>query len=221
MSLFDPELPVEIILVDSTRHITVCIDADEEDREFFPEICSQVRETVLGALEKVLDVMRLTEIQVSAAVLCPCKESSEAHCASHFKLMTKYFLRCSKTNAHVGRAQEEHMMWRCSDKQSPPRNESSESLSLPMLMKLGIPEQVSTGFKKFGTLLLNDATGVQVNSIDDELRGNHERTATRILEEWLKGKGLPVTLDSLLDTLRACNLNTLADRVSMSLRAQK
>ena len=34
-------LPVKIVLVNST-HITVHIDADEKDREIFPEICSQV-----------------------------------------------------------------------------------------------------------------------------------------------------------------------------------
>ena len=221
VSLFGPDLPFKIVLVDSTSHITVYIDADEEDREIFHEICSRVWETMFGALMKVFDMMRLTKIEVSPAVLCPCKESYKAHYAHHFKLKTKYFLRCSKTNAHVGKAQEEHMMWLCTDKESPSGNQSSENLSLPTLIKLGLPEQVSTSFKNFGTLLLNDATGVQVNSIEDELRGNHERIATRILEEWLKGRGLPVTWDTLLSTLRVCNLNTLADRVSTSVHAQK
>ena len=89
--------------------------------------------------------------------------------------------------------------------------------SLPLLYKLDVPEQVGVGFKKFGTLLLNDGTGAQVTSIEEEFRGNHEKITTRILEEWLKGKGLSVTWEVLLDTLRACKLNTLADQIQTSL----
>ena len=89
--------------------------------------------------------------------------------------------------------------------------------SLPLLYKLGVPEQVGVGFKKFGTLLLNDGTGAQVNSIEEEFRDNHEKITTRILEEWLKGEGLSVTWEVLLDTLQACKLNTLADQIQTAL----
>jgi hypothetical protein len=88
-----------------------------------------------------------------------------------------------------------------------------EQPSLPLLYKLNVPEQVGMCFKKFGTLLLNDGTGVRVSGIEDELRGHHEKITTRILESWLKGEGLSVTWETLVDTLRACNLNTLADNI--------
>ena len=112
VSLFHPNLPVKkIVLIDSVRHITVYIDTDEIDYELLPEICSQVRETVTGAVKKVLDIMTLTEIEVSPAVLCPCETSSEAHSAHHFKMKSKNFIRCSIKSTCFKKAQDRHMMW--------------------------------------------------------------------------------------------------------------
>ena len=119
VSLHDPELN-KIVLVDSTRHITVYIDADDDDCEFLPEICSQIRETVCNALKTVFEIMRLVEVEVSPAVLCPCKESSEPHSACLFKGKSKHFLRCSITDSRVGEAQEKHMMWLGNDEKSQP-----------------------------------------------------------------------------------------------------
>ena len=110
-SLYDNNLPVKIILVDVARHIEVYIDSDEEDRDILPQICSQVCQTVFRAIKKVFDVMRLTEIEVSPAVLCPCKEIAEAHPALHFAALNKNYLRCSKTESRAGRADNQHMMW--------------------------------------------------------------------------------------------------------------
>ena len=220
VSLFDPELSVKIVLVDSTRHIAVHID--EDDREFLPEISSQVRETVFGAVKKVFDVMKLTEIEVSPAVLCPCSESSEAHCASycarHFKQKTQHILRCPKTNTRVGDVVEDYILkWLCSDKELQPVDQSNDNLSLDRLVELRVPEQVSTKFRKFGTLLLKDGTGAHVDNIEEGLRGMPERINTEILKDWLRGKGLPVTWGSLLHTLRACELNELANKIQKSL----
>ena len=111
VSLFDPSLPVKIVLVDATSHVKVYIDSDEDDRDILPEVCSQVCQTVFGALEKVFDVMQLSEIDMTPAVMCPCKEISETHFASHFTVMNKNYLRCSKTNTRVGIADAQHMMW--------------------------------------------------------------------------------------------------------------
>ena len=217
VSFFDADLPCKIVLVDSGSHITVYIDADEDYRELFPDMCNQIREKVFGALKMVFDIMRLTEIEVLPAVLCPCNKLSETHCALHFETMKRHFLRCSKTNAHVGKAREEHMMWLYCDKPSQPRNQSSENLSLPTLIKFDVPEQVGTKFRKFGILLLEDQNGTQVDSIDDEFRGNTERINTKILQCWLQGKGLSVSWEALLNTLRACSLNELANQIESSM----
>ena len=221
VSLSDPDLPVKIVLVDSAHHITVYIDADDEDRDLFPEICSRVGKAVFGAVKKVFDIMRLSEIEVSPAVLCPCKKSSEVHCACHIEVLARHFLRCSKTNDRVARVQEEYIMkWLCSDKELQPVDQSNDNLSLDRLVKLGVPQHVSTSFTTFGTLLLKDRTGVQVQNIESELRGVVEDINTRILQYWLQGKGLPVTWGSLLDTLRQCNLHTLADQIQASTYTQ-
>ena len=209
MSLFNPELTVNIILIDSTRYIMVYIDTDEDDLQLlYPEICFQVRETVFNALYRVFNIMELTEIEISPAVLCPCKKFSETHYALYFK---KPFLRCSKTNARVTRAREEHMMWLSSGKKF------RVQPSLSTLIKLSIPEQVGTKFEMFGTLLLHDATGVQVDILEVETRGNPVKINKRILKYWLQGKGLPVSWETLLDTLRACSLNELADQLQSSI----
>ena len=110
-SLFDPDLPVTIVVVDANRQIEVYLESDEEDRDILPEICSKVVETVFGAIHKVFDVIRLTEIEISPAVLCPCQDKSVTHSAYHYTALKRDYLRCSKTNARVGKAQAQHMMW--------------------------------------------------------------------------------------------------------------
>ena len=43
--------------------------------------------------------------------------------------------------------------------------------------------------------------------------GNFEDVVLRILQEWLEGKGLPVTWETLLQTLRNAGLPALAERI--------
>jgi hypothetical protein len=106
------------------------------------------------------------------------------------------------------------MMWFGSEEQAVSGTDSN--LSLPMLLKLHVPEHVGTNFKKFGILLLNDLKGAQVDIIETELRGNVEDIITKILQYWFQGKGRSVTWEILLDTLRACNLNEFADQIQQT-----
>ena len=110
-SLFDPDLPVTIVLVDANHQIEVYLESKLDVRKILPGICSKVVETVFGAVHKVFDVMRLTEIEISPAVLCPCQDKSVAHSACHYTTLKIDFLRCSKTGDTVGNAQAQHMMW--------------------------------------------------------------------------------------------------------------
>ena len=110
-SLFDPDLPVTIVVVDANHQIEVYLESKLEVRKILPGICSKVVETVFGAVHKVFDVMRLTEIEISPAVLCPCQDKSVAHSACHYTTLKIDFLRCSKTGDTVGNAQAQHMMW--------------------------------------------------------------------------------------------------------------
>jgi len=65
----------------------------------------------------------------------------------------------------------------------------------------------------FGTFLLNDKTGSQVNTIKKACHYDPEEIVTTILEEWLTGKGRPCTWKILIETLRDCDLNGLADQI--------
>ena len=80
---------------------------------------------------------------------------------------------------------------------------SDERPTLPELMELDIPQLVGTNYEKFGTLLLNDDTGIQVESIEAEYRGNSEKINTKILREWLKGRGSSVTWNAIVTVLRS------------------
>lgn len=69
----------------------------------------------------------------------------------------------------------------------------------------------------FGIFLLNDETGSRVNSIEDECHGKPERINTKIMEMWLTGEGEPCTWQTLINTLRDCDLNVLADQILKAL----
>ena len=52
-----------------------------------------------------------------------------------------------------------------------------------------------------------------MDTITSDCRGISEDIMLKILQEWLKGKGLPATWKSLIQTLREINLSTLADQI--------
>ena len=230
VSIYDPDLPVKIVLVDSTHQLEIHVDAEEEiDGDLYSDICSQVRETVFGAIDKVFDIMQLTDIEVSPAFLCPCRKVSEAHSASVYRVKARQFLRCSRTEASAGAAQRRHTVWLESDQtpnsaaaaaapQSRPAPPDSELPSLPELLRFEIPQEVGADFRKFGIFLLDDTRGSRVDGISVEVgcQGRPDRITTRILQEWVGGRGAALTWDTLVKTLKDCELNVLARQVQIS-----
>ena len=89
----------------------------------------------------------------------------------------------------------------------------SDEPTLPELLRLKVPQSVGTHYFVFGTLLLDDKTGSRVNSIEDECHCKTQRIICKILQEWLEGNGLPVTWQSLIETLRDSDLSALADQI--------
>ena len=55
-----------------------------------------------------------------------------------------------------------------------------------------------------------------MNAIEEEFRGNPYRIITKILEEWLKGKGKPCTWQILITTLKDSEFTVLADQIEKS-----
>ena len=90
--------------------------------------------------------------------------------------------------------------------------------TLPELLRFKIPQQVGADYTTFGIFLLDDATGSRVDGISTEVgcQGRSDRITTRILQEWVGGSGAALTWDTLVKTLRDCELNTLADHVQAS-----
>ena len=50
-------------------------------------------------------------------------------------------------------------------------------------------------------------------NIQIECNHSQERVTHKILQEWLEGKGLPVSWETLVKTLRKTGLNELADQI--------
>ena len=90
---------------------------------------------------------------------------------------------------------------------------SGERPSLPELLRLKVPQQVGANYSTFGIFLLDDQTGSRVQSLKQACLGNPADVMLRILQEWLEGKGLPVTWESLVETLQNIDLSVLADQI--------
>lgn len=85
--------------------------------------------------------------------------------------------------------------------------------SLPALLRLKVPQKVATNYIKFGIILLNDKTGSLVLGLKQACPGNLEDVVLMILHEWMKGNGLPVTWESLVQALRETELSILANQI--------
>ena len=85
--------------------------------------------------------------------------------------------------------------------------------SLQEVLKLKIPGCVGANYKLFGTILLNDVSGSRVDFIEVRCLRQPGKINTKILQEWLAGKGKPCTWHILIKTLRDCEITELADKI--------
>ena len=205
VSLYKPCTPGQIVLVDTGHNFQVYIRPGKGlDGKDMATICYQVKETILAAIKKVFSLLSFTGIEATAAFFCPCKKKPLLHSATPSLFNSKWLLICSLTEQSVGPASDHLLLWL-----DAPVTET-EKPSLPKLLDLEVVEKIGTEYKKFGTFLLKDDTGFLVN--DDCLGMTHGITR-KILQEWLAGKGEPVTWACLVKTLRRCKLNALADEI--------
>ena len=88
--------------------------------------------------------------------------------------------------------------------------------TLPELLRLKVPQGVGANYTTFGVLLLNDELGSRVQALKMECLGVPENITQKILQEWLKGKGLePVTWQTLIQTLGDSGLSSLAEHIRL------
>ena len=208
VSLYKPLTPSQIVLVDTGHDIQVHIRPGKGlDGKDMATICYQVKETILAATKKVFSLLSLTRIEATTAFLCPCKNNPRLHSATLSLFNSKRLLSCSLTEQSVGPASDHYLLWH-----DAPATET-EKPSLPKLLDLEVIEKIGTEYKKFGTFLLKDDTGVLVDAIDRDCLGKTHRITGKIFQEWLAGKGEPVTWACLVQTLHRCKLNALADEI--------
>ena len=208
VSLYKPCTPGQIVLVDTGHNIQVHIRPGKGlDGKDMATICYQVKETILSAIKKVFSLLSFTRIEATAAFLCPCKKKPRLHSATLLLFNSKWLLSCSLTEQSVGPASDHHLLWL-----DAPATET-EKPSLPKLLDLEVVEKIGTENEKFGTFLLKDDTGVLVDAIKHDCLGKTHQITRKILQEWLAGKGEPVTWACLVKTLRRCKLNALADEI--------
>ena len=88
-------------------------------------------------------------------------------------------------------------------------------LNFPGLKRnINIPNKIGADYSSFGISLLKDETGGHVKAIQKELRGVPVDITTRILNNWLEGKGVEVSWKSLVKVLNDIGLKTLAEEIN-------
>ena len=108
VSLFDSQLPAEILLRDATSHLEVHVLPDEGfSCDISAKVCFQIRQTVFSAIDQVFNSMQLEGIETAPAFMCPCSKKEPHFASLHTPIDTKQFLRCSNTKKNAGPVEEE------------------------------------------------------------------------------------------------------------------
>ena len=111
-SLHDPDLLVNVVLVDFIKRIEVHVDSNLSIHDSPANICSQIRNKVLGAIEKVFEIMHIDtdQITTSPTLFCPCVDTTEKHLADFVNRKGHHFLCCElfKTTSKPG---EKQLLW--------------------------------------------------------------------------------------------------------------
>ena len=80
-----------------------------------------------------------------------------------------------------------------------------------------LPLRVRDKFETFGVFLLNDENGDKMVVIKEDCRGISQKITMEVLREWLAGKGVEVSWDSLIATLKKSKLPLMAQQIQMAL----
>ena len=89
---------------------------------------------------------------------------------------------------------------------------------MPLLLSfsgnINIVQQIGTTYTVFGTFLLNDDNQVRVRALARQFGNEANEINMAILQEWLQGSGVkPVTWGKLVEVLKKCRLDELAEKI--------
>ena len=208
VSLYKPLTPGQIVLVDMGHSFQVHINVNADTKpDTLSKMCFQFKETIFAAINQVFEVLELADIEVSPAFLCSCSRKPVPHTTSAYQYESQWLLHCSVAEKNIGVAQNEQKVWL-----DAPVVEQ-EKPSLPKLLRLKLSQKVGVHYMQFGVLLLDDEDGSLVEAITHECLGRCDKIVHRILVEWVRGRGRAVTWKTLVDTLKDCDLASLADHI--------
>ena len=91
---------------------------------------------------------------------------------------------------------------------------SAEVPNFLQLVNIDLPSRIGPKIKVFGTFILQDDHGNKMVNIRKSFREDPEEMAMEVLREWLAGKGVEVTWESLMATSK---LHLMADQIQMAL----
>ena len=83
---------------------------------------------------------------------------------------------------------------------------------------MDFPSRVGPEITVFGSFLLKDTLGNKMAIISENCRGRPKDMAMEVLREWLAGKGMKVSWDSLMSALRKSNDSFMAEQIQMALK---
>ena len=94
---------------------------------------------------------------------------------------------------------------------------SAEKPNFLQLVDISLPSRIGPEIQVFGTFLLQDDHGDKMDNIRANHQGRPKDMAMEVLREWLAGKGVEVTWESLMATLRKSELHLMAYQIQMAL----
>ena len=98
-----------------------------------------------------------------------------------------------------------------------PLTVSAEKPDLLQLLEMDFPSRVGPHITLFGSFLLEDILGNKMAIISENCQGRPKDMAMEVMREWLAGKGVEVSWDSLIATLKKSKLLLMAQQIQMAL----
>ena len=103
----------------------------------------------------------------------------------------------------------------------PPDGKPTMPLLLDFPGNMNIAQQIGTTSTVFGTFLLKDDNQVRVTALARQFGNEANEINMAILREWLLGSGVkPVTWGKLVEVLKKCKLDELAEKIESHLKCK-
>ena len=81
--------------------------------------------------------------------------------------------------------------------------------------------EIQDDYKQWGMQLLKDSNGLKIKGIEKAKHGDPVDITDEILQQWLKGKGLAVTWETLIKCLQDAKLNVAAGYIESALSQER